>query len=69
MLFATVALFLLGWDLQVTAAVISVGAYLFLRFRMRHPHPARRAILLWVILAVGFLVLTLPRVPEHGLSP
>ena len=68
MLFAIVALIMIGWKFQLASLGIAAGAYFILRFKLSHPRPVHRAALLWLILFIGFIVLTLPLVPEHGLS-
>lgn len=57
-----------GWKLQLLVLIISVAAYATLKRKLKHPYAGRRAALLWVILAIGALVIGVMNIPEHGLT-
>lgn len=44
--------------MQIAALVLTAAAYAILRYN-RHPHPIRRMLLLWIILAPGLLIISI----------
>jgi len=56
-----------GWTYEILALTAPIALYFFLKKKLKHPYPFRRALLLFVILQIGAIVIGAADV-VHGLS-